>query len=254
MEQFLYKLADNFYNLYKQDVSDITFVFPNRRSGIFFKRYLSRIADKPILSPRIKNISELFSELSDLKLLDKTKMLFTLFDIYKDLNNKKIDFDEFVYWGEVMLNDFDDIDKYIVDAKKLFSNISDIKDIDKEYEYLEEEQKNIICGFWSNFLPYTESDKKRNFIEDWSSLHEIYLNLINRLKAEGFAYEGMLYRDVIENLRSGKTLNATDKIVFVGFNALTKVERELMKYLRDAGNADFYWDYESVYLDRKSVV
>ena len=265
MEQFLYKIASQYYSVFGKQVSQFTFVFPNRRSGVFFQRYLSQVANAPILSPSVRTISELFVEFSDLRVLDRTKMLFVLYEISKELNSEIESFDEFIYWGEILLNDFDDIDKYMVDAHSLFSNITDLKEIDSVYELLDENQKDIIKSFWSNFLPVFDSEKKKSFINNWSILFSLYSALKHRLSSEGFAYEGMMFRDVVENLHTNQKHINHEKIVFIGFNALTEVERRFMKYLKKSGVADFYWDYESFFLkdkenkssffgDRKSVV
>lgn len=250
MKPFLYNIASGYYKKYSDEVSEFTFVFPNRRSGIFFQRYLSQIAGKPIFSPKICTISDLFSGYTDTKVLDKTKLLFILYEVFREYNEES--FDDFIYWGEILLNDFDDIDKYLADAKSLFTNIKDINQIESDFDFLDEEQIKVIQSFWKNFIPSFESEKKESFALYWSKLYDIYSGLRNRLSEEGFAYEGMMFRSVTEDFRKGNIERVKDKkIIFIGFNALTTVEREFMKILRDMGIADFYWDYESLWLKDK---
>ena len=246
MNSFLYNLAENFYKIYGNQISDFTFVFPNRRSGVFFQRYLSQVADNVMFSPQISTINELFQAMSSLKMIDKTRLLFTIYNVYKRETESAENFDEFIYWGEMLLNDFDDIDKYMVDAKKLFTNITDLKQIDDEFAFLEEDQIEIVRKFWVNFIPSFSSDKKVNFIHIWEKLYAIYIGLKNNLKTDGLGYEGMIYRDVIDSLEKGQTLLKlkTTKIIFIGFNALTTCEKRLMNNLRDKDIADFYWDYD----------
>ncbi len=138
------QVASAFLKRYGTEISDMTFVFPNRRSGIFFQKYLAIEAGKPLFSPKILTISELFQEFSSLSTADRTTLLFRLYTIFIRVSKSTESFDDFVYWGEMLLNDFDDVDKYVVDAQKLFTNITDLHAIDTEFDYLEEEQIAII--------------------------------------------------------------------------------------------------------------
>lgn len=246
MIPFLYNVAQTFYKHYGQTISDITFVFPNRRAGLFFQKHLSAIAKKPLFSPQIYTIADLFSHLSGIKPVDRIQQLFILYDIYKDISNTQETFDEFLYWGEMLLNDFDDVDKFLVNAKQLFSNIQDIKDIDAGFSYLTEEQIIAIRRFWTNFIPIGESDRKKEFIEMWQVLFELYSGLRQKLALRGLGYEGMIFREVAEKAKAKEDIDLSFKhIVFVGLNGHSKSEEELLKYLQRRGIADFYWDYSS---------
>ena len=130
MKPFLYKIAERFYNEYGTEITQFAFVFPNRRAGLFFQKYLSEIADRPLFSPTILTINDLFVKLSGKQSADRIRMLFTLYDVYIEKSRSSETFDEFLYWGEMLLNDFDDIDKYLVDARKLFSNVTDLHEIE----------------------------------------------------------------------------------------------------------------------------
>lgn len=246
MTPFLQQVAACYYNLYGNEIHSLTFVFPNRRSGIFFQKYLAQVAQKPILSPTILTINDLFGTLSELKLCDRTSLLFRLYQIFIEVSQSTETFDDFVFWGEMLLNDFDDIDKYVVDAQKLFTNVTDLKSIDEEFAYLEEEQIAVIRTFWSNFIPSYESDRKESFSKTWRVLYEIYAALKASLLQDGLAYEGMIFREVAEKMERGELEQPNhEKIIFVSLNALTAAERMLMCKLRDKGIADFYWDYDA---------
>ncbi len=252
MKPFLYRIAQHFFNIGGESLSHIAFVFPNRRSGKFFQHYLSQIAARPIFSPRILTINTLMSELAQLQPIDKLDLLFTLYEEYIRLYPTDEPFDRFVFWGEMLAGDFDDVDKYMVDAHKLFTNIKDLKDLDQLY--LEPEQIEVIRRFWDTyFTPDTESVKKIEFNRLWNIMYQLYNSLRKRLSAEGTGYEGMIFRHVAEMVRLDqlpplRTLNATsecNKIVFVGFNALTGAERILLDYYKRNGQGDFYWDYDA---------
>ena len=162
MTPFLYRIADTFYKTYGNDLQRTAFIFPNRRSSIFFRHYLAQIAGKPIFSPPIYTINNFMQELSGMQLADRTELLFTLYEEYLLLKKNDESFDKFVFWGEMLVNDFDDIDKYLVDARRLFTNIKDLKEI--ETDYLLPEQIEVISRFWQSFLyPDTESNKKTSF-------------------------------------------------------------------------------------------
>ncbi|MGL4291991.1 MAG: PD-(D/E)XK nuclease family protein [Bacteroidales bacterium] len=246
MKPFLQQVASVFYQQYQEKINEIVFVFPNRRSGIFFQKYLAIEAGKPVFSPSILTISALFEALSDLQLADRTALLFKLYDIFIRVSGSNESFDDFYYWGEMLLNDFDDVDKYVADAHKLFTNVTDLKEIEEEFAFLEKEQIEIVRRFWSHFIPSHETMRKENFAKTWSVLYQIYTALRCSLREDGLGYEGMIFRDVAELFLQKKTWSLPyKKIVFVGLNALTKAERILLAGLRDSGIADFYWDYQA---------
>lgn len=246
MIPFLLNIAENYYKTYKQNVSRFAFVFPNRRAGLFFQRYLSQTAKQPIFSPRILTITDLFQQLSSYRKADRIQMLFMLYDIYKEKGGLRETFDDFLYWGEMLLGDFDDVDKYMVDARQLFTNISDLKEIDSGYGFLSSAQIEAIRRFWADFLPVGDNDKKKDFLEMWEVLYPLYANLREKLHLKGLAYDGMIMREVAEKAQKNEEFALPyEKIVFVGFNVLSKTEEILFKYLKNIGLADFYWDYSS---------
>ena len=243
MTPFLYRIAQAFYERYGHDISQLAFVFPNRRSGIFFQKYLAEVAGKPLFSPRVTTINDLMAELSPYTTIDRISLLVMLYKRYIELRQSDETFDNFVFWGDMLLGDFDDVDKYMVDARQLYTNIHDLKEIDEFY--LTDEQIAIIKRFWGHlFFPSTESENKQQFIQLWQILFDLYTRLRDDLASQNKAYEGMIFRDVAERCRRKETLDLPyTQVVFVGFNAITEAERVFMEYLRDTGLGDFYWDY-----------
>lgn len=239
---FLQQVAQIYLDKMGDGIADCCFVFPNRRSSLFFRKYLGEKLPKPMFSPTLTTINNLFAQISGLKVADKISLLI---DLYQEYNLST--FDEFVFWGDIILNDFDDIDKYLVDAEKLFRNIKDLHDLDGGYEFLSDEQIKAIKSFWRTFNEYSGGPKEREFITLWDSLYGIYSRFKARLEAKGEAYEGMIYRSVAEDVKCRaelpEALKRYRKIIFVGLNALNECEKALLTYLKKEGVADFYWDF-----------
>jgi len=130
--KFLREVARCFYERDGEKIGELCFVFPNRRSGLFFQKYLGEMVEKPLFSPAIFTIKDLILSLSRLREADTTESLFLLYSLYLDISGSQESFDEFVYWGEIILNDFNDTDKFLADPKKLFANIKDLKEIESD--------------------------------------------------------------------------------------------------------------------------
>lgn len=244
MKPFLYQVATLFYQQYGAEIHRLAFVFPNRRAGLFFQKYLSEISEKPLFSPSILTINDLFMQLSGKHPADKIQMLFRLYELYKQRSGSSESFDEFIYWGEMLLNDFDDIDKYMVDARMLFRNVSDLKSLDDDFNYLSPEQVQAIRSFWSSFYPKGDSPNQQHFLELWEILYDLYADLRTSLAKDGCGYDGMIFREVVEQLEKEPMSDFPfDQVVFVGLNALSVSEERLLLALQKKGVADFYWDY-----------
>lgn len=246
MKPFLYQVASLFYSKYEAEISRLAFVFPNRRAGLFFQKYLSEVAGKPLFSPTILTINDLFIQLSGKQAADRISMLFILYSIYVRRSGSSETFDEFLYWGEMLLNDFDDVDKYMADARMLFTNVTDLREIESSFDFLSEEQIAAIRTFWSSFYPKGDSPNQKEFLAVWEILYDLYTGLRQTLAEEGKGYEGMIFREVVDNLKQGTCCELPySRIVFVGLNALSVVEEQFLLQLQKLGIADFYWDYAS---------
>lgn len=246
MKPFLYQVASIFHKEYGAEVSRLAFVFPNRRTGLFFQKYLSEVSDKPIFSPTILTINDLFIQLSGKQSADRISMLFTLYDIYVRQSGSTETFDEFLYWGEMLLNDFDDIDKYMANARMLFSNVTDLREIENDFDFLSDEQIAAIRTFWSSFYPKNDTPNQQQFLAVWQVLYHLYEEFRETLAADGKGYEGMIFREVVESLERGEAPDLPyEKIVFVGLNALSVSEERFLAQLQKREITDFYWDYVS---------
>lgn len=252
MKPFLYQVASLFYEQYGSEISTLAFVFPNRRTGLFFQKYLSGIAQQPVFSPTILTINDLFIQLSGKQLADKISMLFILYDIYIRISGSTETFDEFLYWGEMLLNDFDDVDKYMANARMLFTNVTDLKEIEDDFSFLTSEQIAAIRTFWSSFYPKGDSPNQQEFLAVWQILYSLYEELQETLAQDNKGYEGMIFREVVERLEKDEQFRFPyTKIIFVGLNALSISEERFLSYLQRKGVADFYWDYASPFVTDK---
>jgi len=246
MQPFLQKTARACHIHYKDTISDQIFVFPNRRAGIFFQKYLATLVGKPLFSPRIISVNDLFRELTPYRIADRISLLFSLYQEFRMLSKREESFDEFVFWGEMILNDFDDVDKYMADARQLFTNVKDLKEIDNEMSGLTDEQIATIRQFWFNFQPEKEGKTKEDFLATWEILYPLYEAFRKQLIEQNAVYEGVVFREVCERILRKEELQLNNcDYIFVGLNALTRSEEILLEYLQKKGVAQFFWDIES---------
>lgn len=251
---FLEALATYVVKNLQTDLSETCFVFPNRRSGLFFKRFLVKHATRTSWSPRITTINELMVELGGLEIADPLDILFALYDIYKVTATQPEPFDSFYPWGEMMISDFDTLDKYLADPDTVFRNIGELKEIDENFGGLEEDQVEFIRKFWKSFHQGEVTREKELFLSTWKLLPKLYHALAGKLSERDEGYEGLIYRKVAES-----DMAALDQKLeyqhyyFVGFNALSSSEKELFRKLKKQGVASFFWDYDERYLAHEAM-
>ena len=246
MESFLKLVAADLYKHTEGNLAHTAVVFPNKRAGLFFNEYLAQESDSPIWSPAYVSISELFRSLSPWEVGDPVKLVCELYKIFQRETQSTETLDDFYFWGEMLISDFDDADKNKVDTDKLFSNLQDLRNIMDDYTFIDDEQEEAIRQFFQNFSIERRTALKERFISLWDVLGNIYKGFRESLASQNIAYEGMMYRHVIEHLDVDKL--PYEKYVFVGFNVLNKVEHTLFTQLKDAGKAVFYWDYDEFYM------
>lgn len=245
MQTFLQLVAHDLYSKIGNDLSRTVLVFPNKRANLFFNEYLAGESDQPIWAPAAMSISDLFQKLSVQKTGDPIRLVCELYKVFKEETQSQETLDDFYFWGELLISDFDDVDKNMVDADKLFSNLQGLKNLMDNYDFLDKEQEEAIRQFFQNFSIERRTELKEKFISLWDKLGSIYHRYQENLTELGIAYEGMLYRNVIEQLDTERL--KYDKYIFVGFNVLNKVEHQFFKLLQDADKAMFYWDYDIFY-------
>ena len=248
METFLKEVAHDLYKKTGGNMANVAVIFPNKRAGLFFSEYLSGETNAPMWSPVYLSISEFFCQLSDLRLGDPVKLVCDLYKVFCRITKSKETLDDFYFWGEMLIADFDDADKNMVDTGMLFRNLKDLNELAADCDFLEEGQKEAISRFFKNFSMERLTDLKQRFISVWDTLGDIYTAYKDLLETQRLAYEGMLYRRVIDGLNPEEL--PYEKYVFVGFNVLNKVEHTLFHKLDRAGKALFYWDYDVFYTQK----
>lgn len=258
---FLQSVA-SYYVAHKKesDWNDLCFVFTSHRAGVIFRKALQKAMGKRvIIGLQVKTINELIAEKSKLIVADNLTLTFELYKVYHDevfadLDPQKFDkdrmlsFDYFYSWASMFLGDFDDVDKYMVDAEQLFSNVHEYEEAGDDYSHLSEQQREAIQRFWNDTFFQQKTDGsgdkyKERFVEIYKRLHSLYTKFRERLQNKGLAYQGMVVREVAEMYRDHRQPNDECHYAFVGFNALTKAEKIILERLRDARKADFFWDY-----------
>lgn len=248
MRPFLAELSEQLYQQYKDNLQDVTLVFPNRRAGLFFRKYLAQQIERPVWAPQILSIDDFVKSVSVLQSADQLTLLFILYDAYAKASPKQETFDQFYYWGEMLLGDFDDIDKYMVRAADLFVDLKNQKDIELQFQYLTEEQVAIIRRFWNSFSE-KPSKHQEGFLRVWNILEKVYVQFKAQLKEEGIGYDGMIFREVAERIVKEDFEYAGRQVVFAGFNALTKAEEVIIASMVEKAGATMYWDLDRYYFD-----
>lgn len=252
MESFIQLISQDLISRFGTNLRDVTVVFPNKRAGLFMNQQLAAVADRPVWAPRYRTISEMFDTLSDFTRCDDISAVCELYNVYARHVPDPESLDRFYGWGEIMLADFDDIDKHLANVRKLFSNIHSIKELDQS-TFLTDEQEEALKRFFEGFSIESNSKLKEKFLRIWEHMEEIYTEYNRVLRRKKMLYEGALYKDVIEHLdERSKRISHDMTYIFIGFNVLNDVEKELFRYLQERNQALFYWDYDVMYVHEQT--
>lgn len=249
MNPFLKQVANYLYTKHRSELSEFCLVFPSRRAGVFLNAYLNELIDQPLIGPETTTINQLIADFSEMEQADPVSLILKLQEIYNEVTGFNEAIDEFFFWGEILLSDFDDIDKYLLNADDLFLNISDLKELEHKFEYLSEEQRQAIENFWGALGKAGHSLNKEKFLALWEKLPLIYSRFTEKLRQEKLGYNGLIYRELArrtELFHSKKT--DVRKFIFIGFNALNNCEKTIFKYLNNAQKAMFFWDFDPAFL------
>ena len=250
MKSFLAYVAEDIIQKYGTDLSRTAVVFPNKRASLFLNEHLARLTNgKPLWSPAYITISELFRQQSSLTVADPIKLVCDLHKSFCLHTGSDETLDKFYGWGQLLISDFDDIDKNMADAERVFANLRDIHELD-DLSYLTDEQRQLLKHFFSHFTEEHETELKQRFLRLWSHFTDIYHDFNERLAQQGLAYEGALYRSVVTSNHETITNNSYDRYLFIGFNLLQKVEQQLFSQLQKEGKARFYWDFDDYYMQQ----
>ena len=250
MKGFLEETARDLYERLGAELSHCVVLLPSRRAHLFLTDALIHIVREPMWQPRWATIDGLMSEISGLQVADRIRLITELYKVYSKHHQES--FDKFYFWGDMLLTDFDTIDKYLIDADMLFSNISDLKELEGDLSYLTPEQLKIL-SFWASFGEEKNySLEQRKFMKIWRTLAPIYHEFRERLSSLGLAYKGMVHRRAVEMIKSDTAeWNDSNHYVIAGFNALSECEKCLFHFIEKNTETDFYWDYDTYYKDNK---
>lgn len=258
MKTFLSLVAKDLLGRFGNNMRDVTVVFPGKRASIFLNQELALASPQPVWAPRYTTMSDLFYRLSPYVAADPIDSIVALHGIFcSTLSVEEMEdhysLDKFWSWGEVILSDFDDIDKHLADAEAIFANVYELHQLES-LDYLTEEQRETLRHFFGNFTAEGNSVLKERFLHVWQHMHRIYTSLRQQQMQEGCMYEGALFRDVVERMHKDDSyllplLEDKKAIVFAGFNVLNDVEKALMTAIQKEGKALFYWDYDTFYVE-----
>ena len=236
MQSFINEVLSNL-NSKNVDFSKLTFILPSKRAGTFLINELSSLASQTLFAPQIYSIEEFVEELSGLKKVSNTELLFELYSSYKNVFTDNIEtFDTFSKWAQVLLQDFNEIDKYLIDQTQIFNYLSAIQEINSNHWSLEENKTTLI----------------KNYLDFWNNLESIYLHFKEHLLEKNIGYQGLIYREAYNNIESYIQVNSNKRIIFLGFNALNSAEIAIIKELLHNDIANIYWDIDKSFLENTS--
>ncbi len=265
MTPFLKQVARKYFNP-KELPDRHLYIFPNRRSLLFFKKYYSELVAESglvVLCPQMYTIADFLYKVSGKVPTDRVSLLLCLYDNYKKILGGRCEsLDEFIFWGDMLLADFNDVDKYLIDAAKIFANVADFKSIQEDpASYLDEKQLEAIRNFLGAVSGQVGKDGKykETFRQTWNILLPLYNSFRQDLEEKGEAYDGMVYRDIARRFTDGCAADIlsgifpqTDKYIFIGLNAPTESELKILKKMKKEGIAAFCWDYSSDWIKDKN--
>ena len=238
MKSFLSLIASDLLAHFTNDMRDVTVVFPGKRAGMFLNRELALLSDKPVWAPQYCMMGDLFKTLTPLQVADPLECIYQLYSVMQEVLGSSYTetLDEFWSWGEVLMADFDDIDKHLANAQAIFTNIADQERL-KNLDYLDDYQRETLKRFFGRFSLEGSTRLQEKFLHTWSHMYEIYSLLHERLLADGKLWEGALFRHITEQIKTNenilqKLLDGKRAIVFAGFNVLNSVEHIMMSKIQ----------------------
>lgn len=227
-------------------LEEATVIFPNKRAVLYFRHYLTQKIANPAWAPQLYSIEDWLASLSDIRQLDKLDLIYRLYQVHSETMKSNEPFEQFYFWGDMLLQDFEEIDKYLLNPEHIFRDLRNLKELDASFDYLTEEQKKFLSRFWAGFQD-SHSNNKEQFLNLWKRLGKLYDKYTSSLKKEKLGHSGMVFRDVAEKVRSKKIKQPkSGAVYFAGFNALTKAEEWMMSYFIESG-AKVFWDGDSYY-------
>lgn len=250
MESFIDLCVSDILKKHGENLVKTTVVFPSKRAMVFFRKSLGEHISQPVFMPKMTTIQDFCISKQEFTIPDDFTLIYNLYQCYKKETETQESFEDFYPWGEMLLSDFDDIDKYKINAGELFTNIADIKEIDSLFDYLEPEQREMISRFWNTakLSSTNENNIIKKFISLWNKLPKIYEDFRQKLQEQKLCFEGMAIRFVAEaDIDTQDAIFGDNTYIFLGFNALSTCESTVFKFLHNRKQAFFYWDYDTFY-------
>ncbi|MFL1012372.1 PD-(D/E)XK nuclease family protein [Flavisericum labens] len=218
--------------------SALTFIVPSKRAGLFLKHQLPQVVEKTAFSPEILSIEEFVEQLSQLKSISNTELLFEFYNSYSGLTERsqRDSFETFSKWAQILLQDFNEIDRYLIPQDKIFNYLSAIKEIESDHWSIEKNQTDFV----------------KNYLSFWNRLHKYYKHFTQNLLSHQIGYQGLIYREAVENIESYVEDNSGKQHVFLGFNALNTAESTIIQKLLQNNTTSIYWDVDAEFFNDKN--
>ncbi|OBX26700.1 PD-(D/E)XK nuclease superfamily protein [Gelidibacter algens] len=232
MTSFLKQVIDQIQKE-RQDISQLTFILPSKRAGTFLKDILSQSTTKTIFAPEILSIEEFVESLSELSYATSTELLFEFYKVYRELTPEpqQETFDQFSKWGQLLLQDFNEIDRYLIDPDHIFDYLKSIKEL----------------NHWS--LSEHQTPYIQNYLAFWNRLKIYYNKFRHELILKKKGYQGLVYREAVNGMEHYRSINPNKSHIFIGFNALNKAEDRIIQELLQHNLASIYWDIDSAFIN-----
>ena len=248
-DTFLNSVAQYILNKHRGKLADIVIVVPNIRAGLYLRRSFAQAIDKATWAPQILSVQDFFHKQSGLQTEEQIPLVFELYKSFQRIAPQLFEsFDVFYPWGEVMLSDFNDVDSNLAEPKQLFTNITDLKQLEMLFSDLEKNILDVIRRFWSNLEGEETNDAKARFLSVWKQILPVYQDFKAELTKKGLGYEGMIFRQVAENLNNELFPEPKKKHYFVGFNVLSQSEQFVFRYYKNQHQSGFFWQYDEALL------
>ena len=231
---FLGKIAQVLIENYSDHLSNTVVVLPNKRAKIFLIEALKNQVSANVFSPEIISIEDFIQDIAGIRSVDSIELLFEFYEVYLSITEKsnQQSFELFANWGKTLLQDFNEIDRYLLDPSHVLSYLKDIEDI-KRWG-IEVENKTQLL---------------ENYIDFWKLLPHYYESLYVHLLNKGVGYQGLIYREAVNNLDHFSNFIGDKHYVFAGFNALNAAEEKIIQHLIASDKAKIYWDVDQTFLN-----
>lgn len=232
-EPFIDKLAQTILDHYADNILDTVVVLPNKRARIFLLKALQQKSDKTIFAPQIISIEEFIQDVAQVRTIDPIEILFEFYDVYVEISKSNAQsFELFANWSKILLQDFNEIDRYLLDPDKILTYIKDIEDI-KRWDVTVENSTTLL----------------NNYVDFWKQLPQYYHTFYKHLLAKGVGYQGLIYREAVKKINTFCDIDNNNYYQFAGFNAFNKAEEEIVQKLLAVQKATIFWDADETFLN-----